>query len=164
MQPAVSLVTRSPMERRAFHEPAPTAERLSLLSRASVVPLACASCALATAAYIVADDPGDGDRGLIPCPIRALTGQWCPGCGLTRATHHLFRGNVGQALSFNLFVPLVLVALVAMWAVWLSVVARRGVPRWVMSLGLRSYVAIGAALTAFTVIRNLAPFGVLRGT
>lgn len=161
MQPTVSLVARPPMVRRAFHEPAPPGERLSLLSRAGALPLACASCAIATAAYIVADDPGE--RGVLPCPVLTITGQWCPGCGLTRATHHLFRGNLAQALSFNLFGPAVLVALVAMWAVWFSVVTRRGVPRWAMSIGVRSYVMIGAVLAAFTVIRNLAPFGVLRG-
>jgi hypothetical protein len=112
---------------------------------------------------VVTNDPGSGAGGLTPCPIRALTGQWCPGCGLTRATHHLFRGNVAQALSFNLFVPFVLATLVALWAVWLRVATGHGVPARVLALRVRTYVAAGAVLTIFTIARNFAGVGVIRG-
>jgi hypothetical protein len=161
MEPAVSLVARQRMPPRSFHEPAPDVERSRLLSRAGALPLACAACAVAAAAYVAVEDPGDD--ALLPCPVRALTGQWCPGCGLTRATHHLFRGNVAQALSFNVFAPLILTALLALWAVWLSVATDRGVPRLVMALRVRSYVTAGIVLATFTVVRNLAPFSALRG-
>ncbi len=120
-------------------------------------------CAAGTAASIVVNDPGDGEGGLFACPIRAATGQWCPGCGLTRATHHLFRGNVAQALSFNLFAPLVLAALVAVWAVWLWVATGRGVPAWAMSLRVRTYAVAGVVLALFTVVRNVDAYSVLRG-
>ena len=89
--------------------------------------------------------------------------RWCPGCGLTRATHHLFRGNIAQALSFNLFVPIILAALVTMWIVWLRVATGRGVPAWVMALRVRTYVAAGAVLTIFTIARNFESAGALRG-
>jgi hypothetical protein len=42
----------------------------------------------------------------------------CPGCGLTRATHHLLTGDVAAALSSNLFTPFVLAAIVASWVTW----------------------------------------------
>lgn len=159
----MSPLARSLGADRAFHDPLPATQQASLLSSAAALPLACAACAAATAVYVVANDPGSGEGGLTPCPIRALTGRWCPGCGLTRATHHLFRGNVAQALSFNLFVPMVLAALVTMWVVWLSVATGRGVPAWVMALRVRTYVAAGAVLAIFTVARNVEAFSALRG-
>jgi fermentation-respiration switch protein FrsA (DUF1100 family) len=39
------------------------------------------------------------------CPILALTGWQCPGCGGTRATYSLFHGDVVQSLRMN---PLVI--------------------------------------------------------
>ena len=163
MESAVSPLARPLEAARAFHDPLPTAQRPSLLSTAAAIPLACAGFAAAAAVHVVADNPGSGGGGLTPCPIRALTGRWCPGCGLTRATHHLVRGNVAQALSFNLFVPIILAALVTMWIVWLRVATGRGVPAWVMALRVRTYVAAGAVLTIFTIARNFESAGALRG-
>lgn len=42
------------------------------------------------------------------CPMRHLFGVPCPGCGLTRATESLFRGEVAAALAFHPMVPIVL--------------------------------------------------------
>jgi hypothetical protein len=36
-----------------------------------------------------------------PCVFHALTGLQCPGCGTTRALHHLLHGDVGGALRLN---------------------------------------------------------------
>ena len=45
--------------------------------------------------------------GLFPlCPLYALTGFACPGCGLTRAFHALFHGEVLAALDFHALVPM----------------------------------------------------------
>lgn len=43
---------------------------------------------------------------LFVCPLRALTGVPCPGCGLTRGMVALLRGDVRAALTFHPFVPL----------------------------------------------------------
>jgi hypothetical protein len=40
------------------------------------------------------------------CPIRAITGIPCPGCGLTRATFDLFRGDVYSSIKTHAFAPL----------------------------------------------------------
>ena len=43
-----------------------------------------------------------------PCPLRALTGWHCPGCGSLRAMHQLLNGNVGAALAMNPFAVIAL--------------------------------------------------------
>lgn len=47
-----------------------------------------------------------------PCPLLHLTGVPCPGCGLTRATNLLLRGQVNEALRFHAFAPVVLLGLI----------------------------------------------------
>src|SRR5215469_232196 len=36
-----------------------------------------------------------------PCPVRYLTGWYCPGCGSLRAIHQLLHGNLRMAWSMN---------------------------------------------------------------
>ena len=44
--------------------------------------------------------------------FRALTGVWCPGCGLTRGVHALLNGHPLQAMGYNVFTPIVVVLIV----------------------------------------------------
>ncbi|WP_227013483.1 DUF2752 domain-containing protein [Paenibacillus psychroresistens] len=37
----------------------------------------------------------------IPCPFHALTGLYCPGCGITRVITSLMDFNLAQAFRFN---------------------------------------------------------------
>ncbi len=134
----------------------------SALALPLALPLACGACLAAGAAYVAAVDPADGG-GLAPCPIRAATGRWCPGCGLTRATHHLLRGDIVQALSYHLAVPIVLFALGVVWWSWLRVAAGSGAPRRLASISARSYALAAVLLAVFTVARNLPDAGWLRG-
>src|SRR5215212_6090484 len=44
--------------------------------------------------------------GFFPvCPLYALTGFACPGCGLTRGFHALFHGDILTALDYNAMLP-----------------------------------------------------------
>jgi hypothetical protein len=43
-----------------------------------------------------------------PCPLRYLTGWYCPGCGSLRAIHQLLHGNLRAAWALN---PLTVVLL-----------------------------------------------------
>ena len=43
-----------------------------------------------------------------PCPVRYLTGLYCPGCGSLRAMHALLHGDIGRAWAMN---PLMMVTL-----------------------------------------------------
>ena len=40
------------------------------------------------------------------CPFLHYLGVPCPGCGLTRATYWLLRGDIRTALTFHAFAPL----------------------------------------------------------
>jgi hypothetical protein len=53
-----------------------------------------------------------GESGLYPpCPFRAWTGLYCPGCGTLRALHQLLHGNLKTAFFLN---PLAVILLPAL--------------------------------------------------
>jgi len=97
-----------------------------------------------------------------PCPFRAATGLWCPGCGATRASYLLLHGDVGSALHFN-----------AMWVILAPFALYQAVAfageacgvRWLRRIPVTQpvMVALGAAVVGFALVRNLPfeTFGVL---
>jgi len=95
-----------------------------------------------------------------PCPLHAATGWWCPGCGATRASYLLFRGDVAGALHFNalwvVLAPLALYQAVAVAGEAYGV-------RWLRRIPLTQtvIVALLVSLIGFGVIRNL-PLDALR--
>jgi hypothetical protein len=120
------------------------------------------ACGLGVAtAYVAVADPSR--RSVVPpCAFHALTGWWCPGCGMTRATHHLLHGDIVGALRYNALLPFVLTLIALAWFDWYArtvgtrrVLAGR-VPAWAPS------VAIVVAV-AFAVVRNMPGFGFVRG-
>jgi hypothetical protein len=121
---------------------------------------AVGAAGVTVAAYVAAVDPADA--GLrVPCPFHAATGWWCPGCGLTRATHHLLHGDVLAALSYHALAPVVLAAGIWSWlAWWWPTIGGRGSPG-PAQLPVRAWVALGGALIVFAVLRNVAPFASL---
>ncbi len=50
------------------------------------------------------------------CPVLAATGMPCPGCGLTRATMELLRGDFSASFQTHAFAPIFLLGLVVMLA------------------------------------------------
>lgn len=86
------------------------------------------SLIIAGAAYLYIFEPGK--TGFFPgCPFRALTGLTCPGCGVTRALHHILHGHFETAFTLN---PLLLIAIPFLLIAFLRysvIVMRGGVPR-----------------------------------
>jgi hypothetical protein len=127
-------------------------------------PVLC-GCALAGASAVIAlNDPSAAGSRFPACVFHATTGLWCPGCGLTRGFHQLFNGHIGAALSYNLFVPLVLVAVVGSWFTWTLAVWGRPLRQRVSLTGSR-WVTVGlpVILIAYAVLRNIpaVPFTAL---
>ena len=97
------------------------------------------------------------------CPLYALTGIACPGCGLTRSYHALFHGDIATALHFNALIPLyslifgylfISLVLLAIRGKGLSFSVFR--KRWLLW-------SVAILAIAFAVLRNLPiyPFNLL---
>lgn len=138
-----------------------TPTRAGLIGR--IAPVAC-GCALAAAAGVITRfDPAAADSRFPACQFRALTGLWCPGCGLTRGFHQLFNGRVLSALGYNLFIPLMLAVIVAGWWSWLRRSWGRPGVRWPRRTSRATAVWLPIALVVYGVLRNIpsSPFSAL---
>ena len=56
------------------------------------------------------------DDGLVLCPFRRCTGGYCPGCGMTRATGALLRGDIVASWQQHPFLLLAVVQFTAIGA------------------------------------------------
>lgn len=95
--------------------------------------------------------------GFFPvCPLYALTGIHCPGCGLTRGFHALFQGDVLTALHFNALLPIfALIIGFSLVSLVLIVFRGRGLSwKFFPPASLYGFLFLAAA---FFVLRNL-PF------
>jgi hypothetical protein len=68
-------------------------------------------------------------HGSFHCPFRAITGQPCPFCGMTRACIAAAHGHIGQSLAYNPGGFLVFIAAIVL-IVKPSLLARVRVPQW----------------------------------
>jgi len=122
----------------------------------------CAGSLLGAAALAVVYHWNPESAGFFPaCPIRALTGYYCPGCGSTRALHQLLHGNIAAAFSYN---PLFVLAmpLVAYWIITEVILLFGGrLPRITVPVKVM-WLALGVVI-AFGVLRNIPhyPFTLL---
>ncbi|MEO7370697.1 MAG: DUF2752 domain-containing protein [Ilumatobacteraceae bacterium] len=120
-----------------------------------VAPVACGAALAVTAGFVATHDPGAAGSRFPGCAFHQMTGLWCPGCGLTRGTYQMLHGHIGSALSYNVFTPVVLAAIVAAWVVWLR--ASRGAPaiRLPQNIGRWSAALAPVVLIAYAVLRNI---------
>lgn len=137
---------------------APSAERAGGGARRPVLaPLTAAGTLALVGGALYALEPSTGPT---LCPLRALTGLACPGCGTTRMLHHLLHGEVATAFAYNpLTFLLVPVALLAAFA-WLT---RHlgGPPVWTPRLPARGAWPFLVLVAVYGVARNL-PIGPLQ--
>lgn len=92
-----------------------------------------------------------------PCLFHKLTGMHCPGCGATRAVGALVKGDLLQALAYNvlfiLFLPVILVAgyrqARQLWT---------GEPARGWRLSSRMLYVVMALIISYWVLRNIPVF------
>ena len=89
-----------------------------------------AAAMLASSAAVASFDPSKANFYPV-CPLFALTGFACPGCGLTRGFHALFQGDIIPAIDFNALIPLW--AVIFLWvfiSLLLTALRGRGLAMW----------------------------------
>ena len=115
-------------------------------------PLATAALGISGLGLVFAADPATSS-GYLRCPLHEMTGLWCPGCGVTRATHKAVHGDVIGALGSNLFLPVFAVLAVAAWLTWFLPTIDRRPPALVAA---RPRVDVGGAGWLTAVVRGAA--------
>ena len=97
-----------------------------------------------------------------PCPLRYLTGWYCPGCGSLRAIHQLLHANVRAAWAMNpLTVILLPFLMYGLSSFALFEIRGEGLPQpFLRGAWIR---ALCAAIILFGIARNLPlhPFDLL---
>lgn len=116
----------------------PTAPVLVLAGSIGLVALAPAALAAHTFGYV--------------CPVKALTGLDCPGCGITRACASLAHGDLYHAADHNLLFVAGLPFLMYAWLVWFNA-SVRGKPTPMPKM--RTVYIILAITAVFTIVRNI---------
>lgn len=105
-------------------------------------------------AWVLRVNPPTGSKWYPPCPLKAATGYYCPGCGTTRAFHALLNGRIGEALGKNslavLALPFLGVAASMAWWRWLN-----NEPHADRKLWPRLTIFLGILVLGYGVLRNL---------
>ena len=138
-------------------EPAAQPERAGRTGlRAMGWPLVAASVGIGAVVLLHFRDPHiEGSYGI--CPVYALTGFYCPGCGGMRGVHNLTDGRILDAVHSNLLVLPLFLGFVLWIGDW-SLRAWRG-ERMHLPRGNRiTFWLFIAVLTGYTVLRN-SPWG-----
>ena len=95
------------------------------------------------------------------CPIFHTFGIPCPGCGMTRATLFLFRGDLKQALTMHAYAPILLIALII---ITLCTIAPRNYVERIITKTetLESYTGITTILLGGLIVYWLARLLILQ--
>lgn len=95
-------------------------------------------------------DPHEGGYPL--CPLLALTGYACAGCGGLRAAHDLATGDLAGAWAMNPLLTIAMPIAALLWVVWL-VRAATNRPAWQPPAWM--LVTVLGIAVAFSVLRNV---------
>ena len=127
-------------------------------SRWALPALALAGAAAVAVLWRV--DPNQPGSLLPGCPMHALTGLYCPGCGATRALHALVHGDLGQAMAMN---PLFTLALPFLVLLLLDAFRTLPAPLAAFTHRFSDARPWAVLVLGFAVLRNLPwpPFNLL---
>ncbi|WP_225822476.1 DUF2752 domain-containing protein [Streptomyces naphthomycinicus] len=123
--------------------------------RRPAVPVGLFAAVAGALAYVGAVDPNEPGHYPV-CPLYALTGLYCPGCGGLRSAHAVVHGDLAAALRDNALGVAAGAGFAVLWTVWVVRAARGRPPR--TGPGPAHLWAAGVVLLLFTIVRNL-PFG-----
>ena len=125
--------------------------------------VALALLGLAISAFMIRQYGTSGAGWLPACSFHRLTGWFCPGCGMTRASHAALHGRFAEAFRFNplgvLAMPLVAAILVFHLPRWLR--GQSDIP--FMRIRAHALWGITALVAIYWILRNLPiwPFTLL---
>lgn len=90
----------------------------------------------------------------IPCIFREITGLYCPGCGMTRASLALLDGDIYQSFRYNMLIFIILPLLILFY-----VLEKRGKEKYSQLLmgGMLFITVLFGVLRNFEVFSWLAP-------
>lgn len=107
--------------------------------------------------YIILDPA----TNLFPrCPLRALTGYYCPGCGSQRAIHQLLHFNISSAFTCN---PLLVLSIPYIFIVLTLNALKRSSSTTILKLrkffcGYTAILIILTIIILYWVVRNIFDF------
>ena len=129
-----------------------TATRASRGVSSKTTPLVLAAGAAVLAPTLIRPQAS----GPVLCPLRRITGEWCPTCGMTRAVGWMAHLDFEQAVRLHPLAPLVVVEAVVAAVVWLVLRRHPNGPnltsRWV-AIGRIALVVNAVIFVAVWLIR-----------
>lgn len=95
-------------------------------------------------AFMIAGVTASSDDGLVLCPLRRCSGGYCPGCGLTRSTGHLLRGDLRASVASHPYLILLVAQLIAVVVLWTtaSQAVKARLQAWSTRLALANVVVL----------------------
>jgi len=98
----------------------------------------------------------------VPCPIYAVTGLFCPGCGMFRAIGALVSGSLWQALHYNVL-SVILLPILAIYCIRDTVRYINAAQPAPTSRPEMAFVIGAVAVSVlYAILRNIPYFEILR--
>lgn len=123
-----------------------------------------AAAILAAAGLFYLYQTGEGKGSGIACPIHALTGLYCPGCGASRAIRSLLHFDFVQALRYNAFVTVSSPFIGLYIAALAGSYVRYGEDRVSRKIPVTPVVIFAVFAILYGVLRNIPAFSFLAPT
>ncbi|MET9360918.1 DUF2752 domain-containing protein [Streptomyces sp. NPDC006632] len=135
--------------------PAHPADTAGSPVRRLLVPLGTLGAVASAFAYVGLVDPNHPGHYPV-CPLFALTGVYCPGCGGLRSAHDFVTGHFAAAVGANALAVAGYLVFAVCWVLW-AMRSARGLPLRI-AVSDRQWWIVGSVVLIFSVARNL-PFG-----